>query len=287
MSRFAYVLLMLVLVASGCGGGGGDPEASSSPDQIAASATPTPSASGSPGKTTSGGSTGEAGPQPTKGAPLEPDAVKPATPGTYVADNSGTETMDCGTPQTTDQPKTTKIVVDPANGARQRSTADARHSNGDGEVTTTILEYRPSGVFLIYFKISQTVPLLGTSVVEFEPKAPPLVAPASPKKGQKWSFQMTSKDGDVTADSSNEVLGLSETVKLGDGSPHTTTRAKSVTRVRGTTKFGAVDVTTTSTSWGSSSLGLVLKESSKSEGTVSTCKVSGSLESLLRTAKPG
>jgi hypothetical protein len=286
--RFLGTFLVVVLLIAGCNRGGDGSEASPDPSIPASPQLGDdlePEGSGEePG--TAAPSTPKAGPQPTKGAPRQKGSLVPPAAGAYFTDNSGSETLNCGTPQKTDPPKLTEIRVDPANGSRQRSVADARRADGTGSVSTTILEYRPDGVYLIYLKLEQTVPFLGTNVTEFEPSKPPLVAPNQPKQGEKWSFTMTSKDGDVTVTSNNSIEATSEAVSLGDGSKVTTSRAKATTRVTGTTNFGNMDITTVSTTWASPAHRLVVKDISDTSGTFSTCTVDAHVESILRTTKP-
>lgn len=290
--RIARLVVLLLFVASACNGGASEQSSDATPTPSATAETDRarngePSADGGDGGSASdNGAASSPAPQPTKGGELQPGALDPPAAGGYTFNNTGSETLNCGAPQTREPPKETNVTIDKANGNRQRSVADVRRPDGTGDVTTTILEYRSDGVYLIYLKTEQTAPFLGTNTIEFEPDPPVLVAPNSPSNGQKWSFTLRSKDGDVTVKVDNTIEAVATNVKLGDGSTVSAVRAKSTSRATGDSDFGQIDVTTVSTTWASVEDRLIVKDISDTTGTFSTCEIDEHVESLLFSAKP-
>lgn len=278
------VLVLLIGAAAGCGDDENRTE-SRRGDKATPTETATNSAEGStqgPGAGAGAVSPAAPPPQATHGKPLEPQAVQPAAPGSYLYDESGTRTFGgCGPDGP--PPSPTSFKVDPASGNRQQGVRDRRGSDGQGQVITTILEYRTDGVYLAYLKQEQQTPA-GPAITEFEPNPPVLAMPAKPTKGQSWQFSMTSKDGKVKSDTTSTIEALDEDVGTGGGNVKGT-RVRRTTRAIGQTLLGSVDITDNTVSWVGSRI--VLKEVSDVSGTVGTCRIESHIEAVIRSTNPG
>lgn len=286
-TRFPGSMLVLILLVGATAGCGGDEDRTES--RRGEKATPTSTATNpADGSTLTSGAGGLAAspsappPQATQGKPLEPQAVQPAAPGSYLYDETGTRTFGgCGPDGPPPSPSSFK--VDPASGNRQQGVRDRRGSDGQGQVITTILEYRTDGVYLAYLKQEQQTPA-GPAITEFEPNPPVLAMPAKPTQGQSWQFSMTSKDGKVKSDTTNTIEALEEEVGTGGGNVRAT-RVRRTTRATGQTILGAVDLTDNTVSWVGSRI--VVKEVSDVSGTVGTCRIQSHIESVIRSTNPG
>jgi hypothetical protein len=305
--KFAALAIALTLVLGACaqktkttnGEITSSPSAGAGPS---AGASPKPRASGTAtvgaqpsstqiGATPKPGSSTTSAPLPTKGSPLAPNALKPIAPGTYTYDESGNRSQGgCG--QDGPPPTPTTLQVSPADGNRQQSVRDRGYSSG-GLKITTILEYRPEGIFLIYLKQQQN--FLGTDIVsEFQPADPPMVAPADPKAGQVWNWSMTSKDGKLTVTNHNTINSTTETTSLGDNSQISTVKSTRNTTIDGkVTVQGAdqdVHLKEDATAWGSTAKSLIVRQETHQYGTVtvlgSACNINNNITELLKSTTP-
>lgn len=171
------------------GGGGTDPAPpSTSP--------PGDSGNGSGGGGSGGGSgeTGSSG----SGAP------QPAAAGTYRYDTDGSTTTSGAVNQSRDLPDVTTLEIEQLDGGRQRSTQDMRDADGNGSVTTTVLQFKDGGVFLESIHIEATTSGF-TVAYDFRPSPAPLVASAQPEVGDQFTFSMESTDGAIQADVTIDV----------------------------------------------------------------------------------
>src|SRR5205085_7114464 len=107
-------------------------------------ATATTKAAAKPG--TNSGAKGNGQPANNYTPPAGATPAKPAAPGTYTQDNSGTSTS--GAP-----PPKSPLVIDAPAGTRQHSTNDMR-SGGKGSVSETTLDYQADGVHLVEVKVT-------------------------------------------------------------------------------------------------------------------------------------
>ncbi|MGH2770216.1 MAG: hypothetical protein ACRDJF_06795, partial [Actinomycetota bacterium] len=182
-------------------------------------------------------------------------------------------------------PSPTSLVVEPPDGVRQRSVRDRRSSDGQGSVTSAVLEYRADGIYLASLRQSQTT-ILGSFEVAFEPSPPPLALPARPEAGQRWSYTATSTDGKVTVRVDNVMEALDEVVTLGDGTPSGALRLLATTHTTGVTPQGSLDLTETSRVRVSVERRMILKEISDSKGRIGLCQLESHVETLLRSTTP-
>ena len=145
MKRAAVCTAVAAILLAACGGGGGKKTAASgtstsvsetSTTVAGASTTAAGGAAGATGTTKAGQKPPTAAGAKVNGQPANnytPPAgttpAKPAAPGTYTEDNSGTSTF--GPP-----PAKSPLIIDPPAGTRQHSTSDMR-SGGKGSVGET------------------------------------------------------------------------------------------------------------------------------------------------------
>lgn len=279
MRRICLVLLF-VLLAVACG----REQQPSAEDERTESPSPSPAVTTEP---PGGAGPTEQRPAPSpvpsevaQGDPLEPEAMKPTESGTYLYDETGTRKLGgCGADGP--PPSPTSLTVDPPNGNRQRSVRDRRFPNGQGEVTTSIFEFRRDGIYLAYLLQEQYSPL-GKNTTEFSPSEPILVFPEG-GGAQSWSFSMTSTDGKARFDAQNTIESRDEAVTTGDGETVSTVRVKRTARITGQSIAGEVNLTEDSVSWISTSHRLILKQVTDTRGTIGTCQVETHVEALIRS----
>lgn len=226
-----------------------------------------------------------------KGEALAPNAVKPSDHGLYSLNPSGvrkfgTTTNPCFPDSHPEGQWSLRISA--ASGNRQQSDGQQNYDDDSKISTTTVLEFRPDGVYLIYTRQIQTIPVFPEPfVTEFEPSPPVLVFPANPKLGQQWTFTLKSKDGRVTVDATNTIEAIDEPVTLADGATIKAIRVKGDAHVTGTSPLGDLDIRENSTTWVSIEHRLITKSVVDSTGTVGTCRVDGThIETLLRSTNP-
>lgn len=132
-------------------------------------------------------------------------AAQPARPGVYEYDTRGESKTSGAVNRTRELPKVTTLRVDAADAGRQMSVRDLRDRDGDGTVTTTVLEYRHDGVYLEELTVEATA--MGLMLTyEFAPTPPQLVFPTDAGVGYETSFSLTSKDDRVVVEVDIEVL---------------------------------------------------------------------------------
>src|SRR5438270_10188141 len=202
MKQAAACAAAAAILLAACGGGGGAKKTAAKGATTTVSETSTTVG----GTTTTAGGAGTATTKaPTKTAtnsgakvngqpannytpPAGATAAKPATPGTYHYDTSGTNTV--GT-QSSAPPPVTPLVVDPPAGTRQHSTRDERDASGNGSVTETTLDFQPQGVYLVEIKIATKAGALGSQTLDFVANPPALAAPTGVKPGQSVEFDLS------------------------------------------------------------------------------------------------
>lgn len=293
----ALGLVAVLLVAAGCGGGDGDGEEAS--DRRATTTSPgggdgestttafdldeatTTTAGGSTGTVSgSGGDTGAAGTPTTAGGSSAPgpaggtSAIAPPAAGTYRYRLTGSGTVG-PTPQQVDEEAT--LAVEPPNGSRQRSVQ--RTSQGS---TTTVLEYRADGVFLVELAVDQSGVRL-----RFAPPQPVLAVPAPAAEGQTWAFDMTSDDGCVNSHTDGRVGAASEPQDVG-GQRLDAARLDVSTTLKPTGKAGcsALDATQQVRMWVSAEHRLVLREEETTRGTFSGFPFTSETTAVLQSTTP-
>ena len=189
--RAAAALALLALVLTACGSGDGGAEAvRESASQTVADATTTTSAPPLTSSTTTvpGGTTTTSRAAttttartgaPTTSAGPGAQVLTPAAPGTYYYATSGRSTL---AGSTTVFPDVTTLVVDRAQGSRQRLVRDLRDPTGNGLSSEFTLDYRSEGVFLLSLRL--TVVFAGiTETRELRPAAPVLILPTGARPG--------------------------------------------------------------------------------------------------------
>lgn len=283
--RHVVAAAILAALLASCAGERGKP--------TRASPSPTTRPAASPdGKAAGAGSTTRAItplPSPSrirvKGSPLEPSAIRPTEPGRYTFDESGVKKVKGCFTREEPPPTPTTLVVDPTHGNRQQSIRDQRYPDGRGVLTTRVFEFRGDGVYLAFLRQSQTSPL-GTTSTEFEPSPLPLVLPAMPAAGQRWSSTFPSKDGKVTVTTESTVEAVEESVLLGNGNPSPAVRLKGSAHITGESELGPLDIIEDSTTWVSLRARLVVREVIDSRGRAGLCELESHVESLLRSITP-
>lgn len=202
MKRVAVLAAVAAMILAACGGGGGKKTAAKgtttsveeTTTTVASSSTTAAGAGGATATTKPGqkpASTGGAkvnGQSPSSYTP-PPGATpaKPAAPGTYHYDTSGSSKF--GT-QTSSPPPVTNLVVDAPAGTRQHSSLDARDSTGNGSITETTLDFQPQGVFLVELHI-KTKAGIASDDTDLVANPPAMIAPTGVKPGQSVEFDIS------------------------------------------------------------------------------------------------
>lgn len=241
--RRLSLAVVTALVLTACGGGGDGPDDAAtrgSTTTTTSTATTPTSGTGAPdpdagAASGDGGGGGQAAATPTTlveapPAPKAAGAARPAAPGTYEYDTDGRTTRTGAVGGTEELPSRTTLKVDPADGGRQRSARDMRDAEGNGNVTTTVLQYRDDGVFLESLT-TQTTVSGATFTYDFRPDPAPLVAPTGVGVGYHTEFTVTSTNGGLQATVAIDVLD-EETVTIG-GTAVETVKARLHTEFEG------------------------------------------------------
>lgn len=189
MKRVAACAAVAAMVLAACGGGGGAKKTAAKGTTTSSEASTTTVAGSS--TTAAGGATATtkaaAKPAANSGAkvngqpasgytpPAGATPAKPATPGTYTYDNSGTSSLGA-------VPAKSSLIIDPPQGTQQHSTNDM----GSSGKTETTLDYKPEGVYLVEVKV--TAP---GATYDFVGNPPPLAAPTGVKPGQSVDFDLS------------------------------------------------------------------------------------------------
>lgn len=289
--KFVVWAALLALLA-GCGGPkDSKPRAqasasSAAPDGVPGTATTvTPTVSAATGsKASPTSSPSPLSSPPSKGAPLAASAIRPAAPGDYLFDETGSSKVRGCFVSDTPQPTPTHLRIEPADGDRQQFVRDQTDEAGRGQVTTVVLQFRSDGVYLAFLRQESKGGAVN-SVEEFEPSPPVLAAPASPTVGQFWAFDLTSKDGNIQVHTENKVEGVQQEVSLGDGSRVKADLIVSTSHATGHSTQGAADVSITSKTWFSRQLRIDVKGVTDSSGSAGLCQFESHDEALLRSSK--
>ena len=286
--RVMLGIVAVVVLGAGCGGSTTDsagttvavaPGETLAPGETVPSASDTVAPGPAPGDATSGQGEGGATATEAPGDAVEPepDAIPPATPGNYVYDNTGHTKITGCTLVEDNAPPPSSVRVDAPAGARQQSVRD----DGQTGTTTTVLEYRADGAYLV--SLAQVTQAFS---VEFRPPEPVLAAPRSPVVGQQLHFVLVSTDGKMQADTTITTQALDEAVALGDGSTAAATRALTTAHVTGPSALGNVDLTVNSVGWVAAALRMSVQSVSDTAGTVGLCNIESHIESVLRSGTP-
>lgn len=195
------------------GDAGGDADSVDAGDDPASGDGTSDAADGA-GADTAGDDGGSLGDPPP--APTAPAAAQPTRPGTYRYDVQGTVTQSGPLGGTDPLPSPAVLTVDPPDGGRQRTVLDARDDDGEGSVTTTVLQYRDDGVYLESLKLQTRVSGV-TITYEFRPEPPPLVAPTGAGVGFHTQFTLTSTNGGLRTTTTLDVVDR-EMVTIGGAS---------------------------------------------------------------------
>lgn len=201
----------------------------------------------------------------------------PATPGTYTLDNKGATHIRGCFSSDRPAPTPTPMRVDPPAGTRQQFAVGT-----SPDTMTTILEFRADGAYLVMLRIEQ--PQLGT--IQFDANPPVLAVPARPTAGTSWKFTLVSNDGKYTAATTNRIEAVDQPVALGDGSTVTTSRLKRDVTLTGQSSFGRVNLRLITVEFDDLAHSLIAKSIADTDGTVGACKVTGHVESTLRSTTP-
>jgi hypothetical protein len=279
----------IAMVAVACGGGGGSKKAASSGSTTSVSETSTTVAgtnttaagggAAATTKTTVKGTTSGAAkvngqPASNYQAPAGATPAKPAAPGTYHYDTSGTSTAGA---QSSSPPPVTNLVVDPPAGTRQHSTRDDRDPSGNGAVTETTLDFQPQGVYLVEIKIT-TKSSFGTQTFDFVANPPALAAPTGAKPGQSVEFDVS---GSGTNVHTKIDFVRNETLTIGGQSLDT------LVTHQASTLSGTLNGTQTSDSWVSPQYDLFVKDHTVADITAYGIKAHSDVTSQLQKLTPG
>jgi hypothetical protein len=274
---------MLALVAVACGGGGGKKTAAkgtttsiedtnttvADTSTTAAAGGATGTATTKPGQKPSTAAGPKVNGQPANNytPPAGATPAKPAAPGTYTEDNSGTSTF--GAP-----PPKSPLVIDPPAGTRQHSTSDMR-SAGKGSVSETTLDYQPDGVHLVEVKVTTF-----NQTLDFVGNPPPLAAPTGVKPGQSVDFDLSSNPPGTNIHVHIDFV-RNETITIG-GQPVNTMFIHQVG-----TLSGNINGTQTMDAWVSTQYDLFVKTHSTSDATASGVHFTSDVTSTLEKLTPG
>jgi hypothetical protein len=288
MSRRLSALALALLLLGACGGDEPEPEATPSPAEVSPTPSPSPEVSPSPSPTTPSPSPSPS-PSPRRSpspaaapAPAQPAlATGPARAGEYVFDQSGQiRTLGCLTSNQT-PPSTARVRVAAPNGNRQQIERDQTGQN-IGSLTTAVFEYRDDGAYLVSLKQTQTV-AGQTVVLDFEANPPVLAIPSRPAPGQIGGFTLTSRDGQVRAETSSQIEALNEQVTLAGGASVRSHRIRTTTRITGNSPQGSLNINLGRVSWYAPDSHLEVKDRTDTTGTVGLCRVDFSVESIARS----
>jgi hypothetical protein len=287
MKRVAVV--MVVLLAA-CGGkdkkndnAAAGASTSSTVTTVAAGAgTATTTAAGATATTAKGttGTTASHTRTATGGTVPASTKVKPPAPGVYTYDNTGTSSAGS-------IPPTTKVTISPAEGARQKSVGEEKDASGNGSTTTTVLEYRDDGLYLVSLRVdTKQGPVSQT--FDFAPAAPVLFAPLPATAGRTWTVDLQSSDGCYAAHADAKVDATGVTVNAAGGS-QVTDQVSTKTHITTIKQSGcaAFDLNQTQTIWFSPQSRLTVKQHTVTDGTAyGTIKVTSDETSVLRSTTP-
>jgi hypothetical protein len=287
MKRAAVFAAVAAILLAACGGGGGKKTAASG-TTTSVSETSTTVAGAS--TTTAGGTAGatattKAGQKPATNTnkvngqspnnytpPAGATPAKPATPGTYTEDNSGTSTF--GPP-----PAKSPLIVDAPAGTRQHSTSDMR-AGGKGSVGETTLDYKPEGVYLVEVKVTTYTGTGFNQTLDFVGNPPPLAAPTGVKPGQSVDFDLSSNPPGTNIHVHIDFV-RNETITIG-GQPVNTLVIHQVG-----TLSGNINGTQTMDAWVSPQYDLFVKSHSTSDATASGVHFTSDVTSTLEKLTPG
>jgi hypothetical protein len=279
------------LVLAACGGGGGKKTASSSSSSTiaagdtstSAAAASTTVAGGATATTKPAGTTATTKPATVNGQPASnytppagSTAAKPAAPGTYHYDTSGSSTV---AGQTTSPPPVTPFIVDAPNGTQQHSLRDERTPDGKGSTTDTWLDYKPAGVYLDEIKVT-TSSTFGPQTIDFKANPPVLAAPTGAKPGQSVEFDLSDPNFGASIHVKIDFVRM-ETLTIG-GQPANTMVIHQVG-----TLSGKVSGTQTSDSWVSTQYDLFVQDHTVADLTAYGVKAHSDVTSKLQKLTPG
>jgi hypothetical protein len=291
LRAFAGVAALALLTAA-CGGGGGKKTAAktsattSVQDTSTTVADTSTTAGGGATATTKAGATtattkagakvnGQA--SANYQAPPGSTPAKPAAPGTYKFDTSGSSSF--GT-QTSSPPPVTVLTVDPPTGTRQHSTHDMRKADGSGSVSETTLDFQAQGVFLVELKVTTktATPPGITDQEDFVANPPVNVAPTGVKPGQSVEFDISGSGTNV-----HVKIDFVRTERMTIGGQAVDTM---VTHQVGTLS-GKVTGSQTSDSWVSTQYNLAVKDHTVADITAYGIKAHSDITTTLQKLTPG
>ena len=283
--RTLAVLGVLAVVAASCGGGGGKKTAAKgtttsvqdtsttvaeTSTTAAGGATPTTKAGARPG--TPAGAKVNGQPAGNYQPPAGAAPAKPAAPGTYTEDNSGTSTF--GAP-----PPKSPLVIDAPAGTRQHSTNDMR-SGGKGSVSETTLDYQADGVHLVEVKVTTYTGTGFNQTLDFVGNPPPNAAPTGVTPGHSVDFDLSSNPPGTNIHVHIDFV-RNETITIG-GQPVNTMFIH-----QEGTLTGNINGKQTMDAWVSPQYDLFVKTHSTSDATASGVHFTSDVTSTLEKLTPG
>ncbi|MBV8982717.1 MAG: hypothetical protein JO086_17600 [Acidimicrobiia bacterium] len=289
MKRVAVCAAIAAVVLAACGGGGGKKAAAnktttsvSDTSTTAGASTTTTTAAGATATTNKAATAttaaakvnGQSASNYTPPAGATP--AKPAPPGTYHYDTSGSSSL--GT-QTSSPPPVTPFVVDPPNGTQQHSFRDERDASGKGSTTDTWFDFKPAGVYLDEIKVVSSSPF-GPQTIDFKANPPALAAPTGVKPGQSVEFDLSDPNFGANIHVHIDFV-RTETITIGGQSVDTM-----VIHQVGTLS-GKVTGTQTSDSWVSPQYDLFVKDHTVADISAYGIKAHSDITSTLQKLTPG
>jgi len=287
MKRMAVWAALAAILLAACGGGGGKKTAAngstttvSETSTTVAGVTTTAAGGGATATTkastkAAANSAAKVNGQPANNytPPAGATPAKPAAPGTYTEDNSGTSTF--GPP-----PAKSPLTIDPPAGTRQHSTSDMR-SGGKGSVSETTFDYKPEGVYLVEIKVTNySGTSFGNQTVDFVGNPPPLAAPTGVKPGQSVDFDLSSNPPGTNIHVHIDFV-RNETITIG-GQPVNTMVIHQVG-----TLSGQISGTQTQDAWVSLQYDLFVKSHSVGDVTAYGIHAQSDITSQLEKLTPG
>lgn len=285
MKRVAGALVAVALLAGACGSKDKDDktDAAKSADTTsttAAGQTPTSTgAAGSgttvpgSGKATGSGQNATATTAKSSGGATatttakSSTAPKPAQPGTYTYNRTGTSHTSVFGDQSMDGQVSLK--VDPATGSDQHTTMTS--PEGTSEQTLRALA---EGAYLVMSKQSSN-----GITKEFRPDPIVLVLPSNPTVGRSWSWSTTSTDGKTKLDAALKIE-RNETIAVG-GEQVPTVVVSIVLKASGDITF-----TSTSYNWVSLAKSLIMRTDTTTDGTFNNVQFHQQYSQILQSTRP-
>ncbi|MBA2280564.1 MAG: hypothetical protein H0W25_04910, partial [Acidimicrobiia bacterium] len=173
-------------------------------------------------------------------------------------------------------PDRTTLLVDPADGERQRFVRDVRDTAGNGPSIETVLLFRPDGIYLESITV-RTLYQGFEDVQALRSDPPALYVPVSATVGDRFTYELAAPATTATVDA---VITREETIDVGGTAVRTFV-------VETTTRFeGTINGTLAATGWLSPERALIVREVVDSSMRFALIETRGRYESTMTSATP-